>query len=251
MAQWEKFGPEIKILRGDKSIQEIAGLAGIDRGHLSRLENSKSRPTEETVYAIARALNADPDRLAALAGYLPTQIINLIPILGTIRAGLPILAEENYDGYLDVPESIKADYVLRVTGDSMIGAGILDGDYAICRESESPQTGQIIVAARDEGSTREATLKYYFNGNGQPHLKAANPTFTDLNYNDGYKCIGVMVALIREDSPGYQVYKDYLAVNDSEEWTEVIEMAAEAGLKVNQVKEILAGQIDIAKKLRG
>ena len=156
MATWEKFGTEIKNLRGDKSIQEIAGLAGIDRGHLSRLENSKSRPTEETVASLAKALNVDGDRLAALAGYLPTQIINRLPILGTIRAGLPILADENIEGYLDVPESLQADFALKVTGDSMIGAGILEGDYAICRESEAPQTGQIIVARRDEGSTSEA-----------------------------------------------------------------------------------------------
>lgn len=250
MANWEKFGPEIRILRGDKSIQEIAGLAGIDRGHLSRLENSKSRPTEDTVKSLARALNVDPDMLLSLAGYLP-QAVNRLPILGTIRAGVPILAQESCDGYLDVPESIRADFVLRVTGDSMIGAGILDGDYAICRENQEPQTGQIIVALKDEGSTSEATLKFYFNGSGEPKLKPANPTYPEYDYiKDGYHCAGHMVALIREDSPGYQTYKEYITVAGHEEWTEVIELATEAGLKVSQVKEILAGQIEIAKKLK-
>lgn len=174
-----------------------------------------------------------------------------IPILGTIRAGLPILAEENIDDYLDVPANICADYVLRVTGDSMIGAGILDGDYAICRESDIPQIGQIVVALRDEGSISEATLKFYANGNGNPKLRAANPNYADIDYTDGYRTAGHMVALIRNETPGYHVYKDYITIANYEDWTEVIESAVAAGMKVEHVKEIVSAQIEIAKKFKG
>lgn len=73
MSNWRQFGPKIKRLRGETSIKAIAELAGIDRGHLSRLENSKSRPTEETVAALARALHTDIDQLLISAGYLPLK----------------------------------------------------------------------------------------------------------------------------------------------------------------------------------
>jgi hypothetical protein len=104
---------------------------------------------------------------------------------------------------------------------------------------------------KDEGSISEATLKFYFNNSDEPKLKAANPQYADLYYKKGYRCAGYMVALVRQDAPGYQTYIEYLAVAGHEEWTEVIELATEAGLAVNQVREILAGQIEIAKRLRG
>ena len=175
-----------------------------------------------------------------------------VPILGTIRAGLPILAEDNIDGYLDVPENIRADFVLRVQGDSMIGAGILDGDYAICKEAQIAISGQITVALRDLSTgTSEATLKYFFdNGNG-PVLRAANPSYEDIAMTEGCRIAGVMVGLVREGAAGYHIYKNFLAANDSEDWTEVIELATSAGLKANQIKEIIAAQIDLAKRLKG
>lgn len=277
MEQSVCFGETIKSLRGEKSIKEIADLAGIDRGHLSRLENSKNRPTEETIKALSKALNADEDKLRISAGYLPTgldvsvdvilrelsplksvqqsagrvnrnqQSHTALPILGTIRAGIPILTEENYAGHIDVPENIRADFVLEVVGDSMIGAGILEGDYAVCREVPEPQSGQIIVALRNEGSMSEATLKFYFNGNGQPHLRAANPGYPDIDFRDGYRCAGHMVALLRKDAPGYQVYKEYLAVNDSEEWTEVIELAGAAGIKPERMKSFIKMITEVSK----
>lgn len=173
-----------------------------------------------------------------------------IPIIGTIRAGLPILADENIDGYLDVPETLQADFALRVTGDSMTGAGILDGDLVICKAAETAQSGQIVVALHDQSiGVSDATLKYYYDANGNgPVLRPANPNYPEINMSDGYRIGGVMVGLVREDAPGYQVYKKYIAVPDHDDWTEVIELASQAGLKVNQVKEILAGQIEIAKK---
>lgn len=60
-----------------------------------------------------------------------------------------------------------------------------------------------------------------------------------------------MVALIRKNVPGYQVFMEYIALPGKEEWTEVIELASGAGLKINQVKEILSAQIEIAKRLKG
>jgi len=251
------FADNLRLLREQRNLsqEQLADNLNIPRSTITHYESQigERLPRMDRLQQIADFFGVTIDQLVANTWSQPKEEVKAkgLPILGTIHAGLPILAEENYDGSLDVPESIRADYVLRVTGDSMIGAGILDGDYAICRKTEEPQTGQIIVALKDEGSISEATLKYYFNGNGNPQLKAANPAYPDINYKDGYRCAGNMVALIREDAPGYQTYRDYIAVAGHEEWTEVIELSTESGLKVNQVKEILAGQIDIAKKLRG
>jgi len=251
-------------------LAELLGLR--DSSYISKIEKGKRNVTPDEVVALADIYNCsvhyllgttsvknviqinNPEKLETAPTDSLTIKVSHLPILGTIRAGLPILADENIEGYLDVPESMRADYVLRVVGDSMIGAGILDGDYAVCRESQEANSGQIVVAIKDiDTGYSEATLKYYYNnGNGYgPLLRPANPNYSELSMSDGYRIAGVMVALVRQDAPGYQVYKDYLAVNDSEEWTEVIELATEAGLKVNQVKEILSGQIEIAKKLRG
>lgn len=172
-----------------------------------------------------------------------------VPVLGTIQAGLPILADENIEEYLDVPEYIQADFVLRVQGDSMIGAGILDGDLAICKAVEAAQSGQIVVALRDVATDfSEATLKYYYDVNGDgPVLRPANPQHQEIPMKEGYRIAGILVALIREEAPCYQVYRNYLADNDSDEWTEVIEMASSAGIKPQHLKAHVDMLIEMGK----
>lgn len=244
------FGDRLKELRDHMGIsqRELAKLIQLSPSTVAMYELDQRSPDKDTIITLANLFNCTTDYLLGQINVKPASI----PILGTIRAGLPILADENIEGYLDVPESMRADYVLRVTGDSMIGSGILEGDYAICRESQEANSGQIVVAIKDvHDGFAEATLKYYYNNGKGPVLRPANPNYSELLMSDGYRIKGVMVALVRQDAPGYQVYRDYLTISGQEEWTEVIELASEAGLKVNQVKEILAGQIEIAKKLRG
>ena len=228
-------------------------------------EQGRRDPDTETLKRLANLYDVSSDYLLSLNNeakahkgpdknlimeILRTQ--NSLPLIGIIRAGLPIVAHEHIDGFIDVPANIKADYVLRVQGDSMIGAGILDGDYALCKETQGAISGQIVVALHDEGSISEATLKYYYdNGNGNgPVLRAANPNYEEIPITGDHRIVGVMVALIRDDITGYQVYKDYLALDESDEWTEVIELATSAGLNANQTKEIITAQIEIVKRLK-
>ncbi len=180
-----------------------------------------------------------------------------IPILGQIRAGLPILAEENYEGGIEIPSDITADFALRVRGDSMIGAGILDGDYAICRKAETinAHSGQIVVAVRYEAAEyAEATLKYFFENNGHPVLRAANPEYEDIDFEgEGYRVVGVMVALLRYRAPDYDIYRNYISTRDFtlREWDDVIDKATAAGIKASVIKELIDVQIEIAKRLKG
>jgi repressor LexA len=186
-----------------------------------------------------------------------TESTKSIPILGQIRAGLPIFAEENYEGGIEIPSDITADFALRVRGDSMIGAGILDGDYAICRKAETinAHSGQIVVAVRCETAEyAEATLKYFFENNGHPVLRAANPEYEDIDFDEeGYRVAGIMVALLRYGAPDYRIYREYISTRDYalQEWDEVIEKAATAGIKPSVIKELIDVQVEIAKRLKG
>lgn len=236
------FGQRLRNLRLAKDLTqaELAKLMGLGESTVSFYESDKRKPDFDTLIKIAEYFDVSTDYILGIkSSQMPSFTIAKLPILGTIRAGLPILAEENIEGYLDVPEYMRADYVLQVKGDSMIGAGILDGDLAICREAAVPQTGQIIIALHDEGSLSEATLKFYMNGNGNPILRAANPTFADIEYKDGYRTAGVMVALVRKDAPGYQVYKNYIAVPGYDDWTDVIETAISIGIKPDRIKSLI------------
>jgi repressor LexA len=83
-----------------------------------------------------------------------------LPLLGQIAAGGPLLAEQNIEDELAVPENLRGDFLLRVKGDSMIEAGILDGDIVVVRRAQDARNGDIVVAlAGDDESTDEATVK--------------------------------------------------------------------------------------------
>lgn len=102
-----------------------------------------------------------------------------VPIIGHVAAGSPILALENVDEYLRLPEHFftkRPDYFLRVRGDSMIEAGILDGDLVAIERCAQAELGQIIVARLGD----EATLKRLAGTKSQPILKAENPRYSPI-----------------------------------------------------------------------
>jgi repressor LexA len=124
------------------------------------------------------------------------DIIN-IPILGTVAAGRPILSEENYEGALPVHNSLlkrKANYfVMRVRGDSMILAGIMDGDMAIIEKRETAQNGEIIVAVVDDEAL---TLKRFFRESSRIKLQPENPSYSPI-YSQNVRVIGKLAGVYR------------------------------------------------------
>ena len=119
-----------------------------------------------------------------------------IPILGTVAAGRPILSDENYEGALPVHQSLlnpQANYfILKVRGDSMIQAGIMDGDLAIIENRETAQNGDIIVAVVDEA----VTLKRFFRENARIRLQAENPAYSPI-YSQDVRIIGRLSGIYR------------------------------------------------------
>ena len=128
----------------------------------------------------------------------PSRPVMGIPILGRVAAGQPILAEENFEGRLATEEMFgdtKSMFALRVRGDSMIDAGIHDGDYVVVRQQQAANAGQIIVALLED----EATVKYYQPRRERIELIAANPNHKPIVVERGkdFHILGVVKGVLR------------------------------------------------------
>ena len=224
--------------------RDLANKLDLTIGTVSGYERDYRTPDLETAAKIASILNCSVDYLLGLTEglskyELPSSRTNKIPILGTIRAGIPLLSEQNVIGHLDIPSDIvnKADFALVVNGDSMIGAGISDRDIVICKQQEVAINGQIVVALVN---TDETTLKFYIKDNGQAYLRAANPEYPDFELKPGDKIQGYVLR-VQKEAPSPNSYREYLYFRDGHlyEWNEVVEKATSYGIKPDKVKSIL------------
>ena len=173
------------------SVREICAAVGLSststvHGHLERLEKKgliKRDPTKPRTIEIV-----DKD--------VKKEMIN-IPVLGTITAGLPILAEENIEDVFPLPiehvRSNKELFMLHVKGDSMIEAGIHNGDLAIIEKTNYAENGTIVVALIDN----EATLKRFFKEKDHIRLQPENNTMSPIIV-DNCTIIGKLIGIYRE-----------------------------------------------------
>jgi repressor LexA len=118
-----------------------------------------------------------------------------LPLVGRVAAGAPVLAEENIEDYVPVPEIAggeSGEYVLRVAGDSMKNAGILDGDYVVVRPQKTAADGEIVVALVGE----EATVKRFFKEKDHVRLQPENDDFEPIRSRDA-EIIGSVVGVCR------------------------------------------------------
>jgi repressor LexA len=121
-----------------------------------------------------------------------------IPIVGRVRAGAPILAEENIDGFLPVASDLargEETFALKVRGDSMIKDGILDGDLAIIRQQHTAENGDIVCALIGN----EATLKRFHRNGNEVILKPANKNYAPIVVSKGeFRILGKATGVIRK-----------------------------------------------------
>ena len=149
-----------------------AHLANLERAGLLRRDPTKPRALELT----------GRERSGATR---PTPETHMLPLVGQIAAGGPLLAEQSIEGYVGVPEPLARggdEFVLRVRGDSMVGAGIFEGDYVVVRRQQDAQNGDVVVAlAGEDDAADEATVKRFFREAGgvrlQPENDALEPIF--------------------------------------------------------------------------
>ena len=160
-----------------REIGEAVGLASPStvHAHLANLERAgllKRDPTKP------RALDLVGHRRGGAAAPAGRDDVHRLPLVGEIAAGGPLLAEENVEAYLAVPEPLARggqEFLLRVKGDSMVNAGILDGDIVVVRRQDTARNGEIVVAlAGDDESADEATVKRFYREDGRIRLQPEN-----------------------------------------------------------------------------
>ncbi len=118
-----------------------------------------------------------------------------VPLLGNVAAGTPLFAAENHEGDIPVPQQLirpGSHFALQVRGDSMTGAGIMDGDVAIFRQQPTAENGDIVVATVDEA----VTLKRFYRETNRVKLKAENPEYPPI-YTQDVRILGKLAHLMR------------------------------------------------------
>lgn len=114
-----------------------------------------------------------------------------LPLLGAVAAGVPALAEEQVEDWVETP--FEGDFVLRVKGESMMNAGILDGDLVVVKQQETARNGEIVVALLDD----EATVKRFFREKGHVRLQPENDAFEPIVSSE-VQVLGKVVGVLRK-----------------------------------------------------
>ncbi|HEV8421117.1 MAG TPA: transcriptional repressor LexA [Actinomycetota bacterium] len=159
-----------------------AQLANLERRGLVRRDPTKPRAMELRGPGASRRGGVD------------------VPLVGRVSAGSPVLAEQNIEEYLTVPTGFAgADdhFALRVSGDSMIGAGILDGDLVVVRRQDAADEGDIVAVLLPGAAEHEATVKRLHKKGGRVMLVPENPTMEPFEMTEG-TILGRVVAVLRK-----------------------------------------------------
>lgn len=189
MAILDYIRQEIEQKGYPPSVREICAAVGLKstssvHAHLTQLEKK----------GLLRRDSTKPRAIEVLDGGTPSRGRS-VPLVGRVTAGLPILATENIEDYLVLPQHLMGCgdlFALRVQGESMIEAGIFDGDIIVLRKQESAENGDIVVAMIDD----EATVKRIFYEPHRVRLQPENSAMEPI-YADEVQVLGRLVALFR------------------------------------------------------
>ena len=181
-----------KVRNYPPSVREIGEAVGLSssstvHNHLNQLERRgliKRDPSKSRTVQLVGDAEVDNQRRNAVA----------VPIIGNVAAGAPILAEQNVEDHLLLSPELAQDgyFLLKVRGDSMINAGILDGDMVLVRPQQEASNGSVVVALVDG----DATVKRLERGNGHVKLIAENPAYEPI-VSSNVSLVGVVRGVIR------------------------------------------------------
>lgn len=196
-----KFSERFKLLRKERGLSQaaLATELGFTKSSVNMYERGDREPGLESLETIADFFNVDMDYLLGKSdvqnrflytpasdaesvalpdNILPMPVTYTVPLLGTIACGEPILAAENIEDNVEVPENIHADFALRCKGDSMINARIHDGDIVYIRQQPAVNNGEIAAVLIGD----EATLKRVYVYEDHVVLQPENPAYEPLVY---------------------------------------------------------------------
>lgn len=202
-----RVGSRIKEMRKSRkmTLKELGEHIGLSESNTKRYEDGQIKTVGiDIIKKIALALDVpasyltgweDIPRYQKLSNYVPI-IKKKIPLLGEIAAGQPIYADEHIEEFLPVDDEVKADFALKIKGDSMINAQINDGDIVFIRQQSDVDNGQIAAVLIDDS----ATLKRVYHMDGVIQLQAENPQYPPMIYSknncDECRILGLAVAVL-------------------------------------------------------
>lgn len=177
-----------------REIGEAVGLASSStvHGHLERLEKKGMIRRDPTKPRAIEILGSEDEGLEMFS-----HSIKQVPLVGKVTAGVPITATENIEGYFPLPEHMVHDdqvFMLSVMGESMIDAGIRDGDYVIVRQQANAHNGEIVVAMTEED---EATVKRFYKEKDHIRLQPENSSMEPIRLKN-VTILGKVIGLFRD-----------------------------------------------------
>ncbi len=202
-----RVGSRIKEMRKSRkmTLKELGEHIGLSESNTKRYEDGQIKTVGiDIIKKIALALDVPASYLTGwedipqyqkLSNYVPIAK-KKIPLLGEIAAGQPIYADEHIEEFLPVDDEVKADFALKIKGDSMINAQINDGDIVFIRQQSDVDNGQIAAVLIDDS----ATLKRVYHMDGVIQLQAENPQYPPMIYSknncDECRILGLAVAVL-------------------------------------------------------
>lgn len=163
---------------------------------ITMLQNGIEKSNLSNVNKVFKALDLSIDKLSDLKNPPIIDLdsnANSVPLIGKIAAGYPIFAEENIEDYFKIDSSIRADFCLKIKGDSMIDAGINDNDIVFIRKQNTLENGEIGAILIEN----EATLKTFYKNDDAVILQPANNQYSPMIYKDGnIEILGKLVAVL-------------------------------------------------------
>ncbi|GFI62074.1 LexA repressor [Clostridiales bacterium] len=212
------IGKRIRLRREELNMsqEELATLMKYkSRSSINKIELGKTDVSQSKISEFARALKTTPANLMgwqnSFSGTSLSKISNImplpydegrtVPLIGTIACGAPILASENFEENIPLPDNVSADFCLRCKGDSMINARIYDGDIVFIRSQPTVENGEIAAVLIDEmADFSEATLKRVYIYDSQVVLVAENSQYSPMAYSgeemNSVRIVGKAVAFL-------------------------------------------------------
>lgn len=177
---------------------EVAKLIGCSRQSYNAYENGYRSPDPDLLRRMADVLGTTVDYIVRGVSdrpeFLPLPETRTVPRVGTVSCGKPILAVENHDAYDEVPASIRADFTVRATGDSMQGARIYDGDIVYIRQQDTCETNDIVAVLIGN----EVVLKRFAQNGNTVMLLSENPKYLPIivHPDDNVRILGKAVGFV-------------------------------------------------------
>jgi repressor LexA len=189
---------EVRLKGYPPSVREIGEAVGLAssstvHGHLDRLEKKGLIRRDPTKPRAIELLGQEDSDQTHMFNYTVTRV----PVVGKVTAGIPITATENIEDYFPLPQQFVGDdkmFMLSVVGDSMIEAGISNGDFVIVKQQQTANNGDIVVAMTEDD---EATVKTFYKEKDHVRLQPENPKYEPLRLTK-VSILGKVVGLFRD-----------------------------------------------------